>query len=301
MASSWISPAPKGSNISSIPHINTAQLPSRQLLDSTQYTVLSIALAVITVCFPKRSALRRGFLLLQIALVFQAFLAIPPTDVPNTAVTYTFGILLTNFTARFIDRLYLHVPETEFHRIKEDGTKEDATKLSGHSKFLWAFELLFVTRGVGWNWQVSGIPKQKPQTRSQFLAVRLAKYIAMYAGLYIVGLMCQNIRNEFASISYGPLREGLVSVTQSSLFLYHFIVLGYAIAIYSHFGMWTLPLSLLCVGLKVGPRSWQKHENWPPNFGSLNEAYSVRRFWGYAIHAKTSTLAPRYEYTLTLL
>lgn len=252
-------------------------------LDFTHYTVLSFICALITTCLPQRSPLRRGALVLQIALVVNAYLAPPPITIPNTAVIYTFGTLLANLTARYVDRLYVHVPEKEFHRINSDGSKEDADKLSWARKLLWAFELFGVTRGVGWDWRVSGIPRAEPQTRSHFLRRRLSKYVCMYAGLYLVGLSSQNIRNGFKDISSPTARNALVSVTQNTIFLYLFIVFSYAITIYSHFAIMTLPLSLLCVGLRVGPRSWQEPKSWPPNFGSLKEAYSIRRFWGYVL------------------
>ncbi|KAL8689082.1 MAG: hypothetical protein Q9218_005162 [Villophora microphyllina] len=253
-------------------------------LDSTQYTALSFLLAIATITLPQSSVLRKGVLTLQFLCVVQAYIAYAPTDVYNSAVTYTTGILLGNLTARYIDRLYLHVPEEEFHRINEDGKKEDARTLPWTLKIWWAIELLGTTRGVGWDWRVTGIPKAKTQTRSRFLAVRFVKYIAMYTGLYLTGRIAENIRMGWPSIQSVPLRETILAITGNAMFLHLFIVAGYAIAIYSHFGLMTLPMSLVCVGLRVGPRSWQEMESWPPNFGSLNAAYSIRRFWGYTWH-----------------
>lgn len=181
-------------------------------LDFTHYTVLSFICALITTCLPQRSPLRRAASVLQIALVVDAYLAPPPITIPNTAVIHTFGTLLANLTARYVDRLYVHVPEKEFHRINSDGSKEDADKLSWARKLFWAFELFGVTRGVGWDWRVSGIPRAEPQTRSQFLRRRLSKYICMYAGLYLVGLSSQNIRNGFKNFSSPTARNALVDL-----------------------------------------------------------------------------------------
>ena len=258
------------------------QLIPLQSLNNTHYTVLSFLFAALTPCFPRSSPLRRGFLLLQVALIVQVFIIPPPSNVPNTAVLYTFGVLGGNLLARYFDRLYIHVPEEEFHRINIDGSVEDARNLSSVRKFWWAFELLAVTRGIGWNWRVSGIPQSSPPTRLQFLRSRLLKYIAMYAGLHLTHLSCKNILNGFAEVSSPQLQKVLLSFTSSPVFLFPFVVLGWAITIYSHFGLLMLPLSLLCVGMRVGPSGWQRVESWPPNFGSLKEAYSIRRFWGYA-------------------
>lgn len=263
-----------------------------KVLDSIHYTGLSFLFALLTTSLPHGSLPRSGFLLLQISFVVQAFLAPPPTNVPNTAVIYTAGILLGNLTARYIDRLYVRVPEKEFHRLNDDGSKEDVDKLSWAGKTFWAFELFVVTRGVGWDWRVSGIPPSKPQTRLEFLRIRLLKYCAMYAGLYLVGLSSQHIRHGFRDIPSLQLREMMVAVTGNVIFLHVLIVLGYAITIYSHFALLTLPLSLLCVGMRVGPRSWQNVESWPPNFGGLKEAYSIRRFWGYVHQAPSVSFRP---------
>lgn len=251
-------------------------------LDSTHYTALSFVLAVVTATLPPHSILRKGCFSLQLLVVLQAFNALPPITETNTAVTYTTGLLLGNLTARYIDRLYIRVPEEEFHRIKANGEKEDATTLSWSQKAWWALELFSVNRGLGWDWRVGGIPKVTSRpSRSRFVVVRLAKYVSMYAGLYVTGLIAQNIRNNWVSVGSARLREALVSATTNVCVLYLFVVAGYAIAIYSHFGVMTLPLSMICVGLRVGPKDWQNVESWPPNFGSVTHAYSIRRFWGY--------------------
>ena len=103
----------------------------------------------------------------------------------------------------------------------------------------------------------------------------------MYAGLYVAGLIAQNIRNNRVTVGSAMLRVALVSVTTNVYVLHLFLVGGYAITIYSHFGLMTLPLSIICVGLRVGPKCGQNAESWPPNFGSVTHAYSIRRFWGY--------------------
>ena len=251
-------------------------------LHSTHYIALSFILAVVTATLPRDSILRKGCLSLQVIVVLQAFFTPPLPTETNTAVTYTTGLLLGNLTARYIDRLYIRVPEEEFHRMKENGAKEDATTLPWLQKTWWALELFSVNRGLGWDWRVGGIPKiTSPPSRSRFVIVRLVKYVLMYAGLYVAGLIAQNIRDNWVTVRSATLRDALVSVTNNVYVLHLFLVGGYAIAIYSHFGLMTLPLSMICVGLRVGPKDWQKAESWPPNFGSVTHAYSIRRFWGY--------------------
>lgn len=255
---------------------------SYQPLNNLHFTVLAFLLAVLTSCIPHESLLlRRGILLLHIACVVQVFIAPPPSDVPNTAVLYTFGVLGGNLLVRYFDRLYVRVPEKAFHRINADGSKEDASKLPAVQRFLWASELFGVTRGIGWDWCIKTIRKSPPQTRSQYLRTHLLKYVAMYTGLYLTGLCGRGILNGFENVANPLLREILVALMSNTLFLYAFIVMGWAITIYSHFGLAMLPLQLLCVGLQVGPHTWREMESWSPSFGSLKSAYSIRRFWGY--------------------
>ena len=279
-------------------------------LDSTQYTVLAFILACLTPCFPQKSVSRRGVLALQIYSTVLAFLAPPPSGVDNTAVIYTAGVLCGNLLARYLDRLYLRVPEREFFRLDDEAPTspssharkardaiplqdgENASKLPPASKFLWMLELLAVTRGIGWNWRVTGIPRNAANlSRRSFLQTCAFKYVGMYLGLYLLSLSCDGILSSFQSLPYPELRAPLVYLTARPPFLYPFIVLGWALTIYSHFAILMLPLAMLCVGLGVGPKAWQKAEAWPPNFGNFGDAYSIRRFWGYTWHQQMRRMA----------
>lgn len=249
-------------------------------LDSHQCKALSFLLAVLTVSFPHGSVLRRGLLLLHLTVLAQAYFAPAPLNLTNVAELYTHGVLLGNLTARYIDRLYLRVPEEAFHR-QVNGKAEDPNQLPWLQKFLWALELFGVTRGIGWNWRISGIPRSGQQSRRQFLQSSLVKYIAMYTGLYITSVICRGILTGFQNLHNSTLQGVLVLMTDNAVCLSTFITLGWASVVYSHFGIIMLPLQILCVGLRVGPRAWQSPESWPPIFGSISEAYSIRRFWGY--------------------
>ncbi|GKZ39484.1 hypothetical protein AbraIFM66950_000408, partial [Aspergillus brasiliensis] len=120
--------------------------------------------------------------------VWQGFVA-PPPPVSDSAILYTSGVLMANLLARYFDRLYTAIPEESFHRITSTHpqSKEDATTLPVTQRLAWALELFSVTRGIGWNWRVSGVPKfTAPKSRSRFVTAQLLTLIAMYAGLYLV-------------------------------------------------------------------------------------------------------------------
>lgn len=281
--------ASKGATLQTTSFASYQPLP----LNNSHYLVLAFLLAVLTPCIPQDSfLLRRSILLLHITCLAQVFIAPPPSDIPNTAVLYTFGVLEGNLLLRYFDRLYVSVPEKTFHRINADGSKEDASKLPPVQRFLWAFELFGLTRGIGWDWSVTNIRKSPLQSRSRYLRTQLLSYVAMYTGVYLTGLCGRSILNGFENVSYSPLRVALVAVTSNVVFLYAFIILGWTITIDSHFGMIMLPSLLLCVGLQVGPRTWRQMESWPPNFGSIKSAYSIRRFWRYVRVNPSPNLAP---------
>ena len=253
-------------------------------LDSLQCTFISFLLAIITVCFPPGSLRRRASLLLQVTFVVQAYVSPPPCGIADTATLYMYGVLLGSLTACYFDRLYSCSPEGRFYRIGEEIRWEDSKGRGLRGlvrKFFWALELFTVRRGVGWNWKISSIPASKKETRAEFVRLRLIKWVLMYSALYVTAETANNILNDFKSITDPKLQAALVSVVKNDIFLYFFIFLGSSAIIYGLFGIPMLSLQILCVGLHIGPRAWQDPEAWPPNFGRISEAYSIRRLWGY--------------------
>lgn len=253
-------------------------------LDSLQCTFISFFLAIITVCCPPSSLLRRASLLLQVTFVVQAYFSPPPSGITDTATLYMYGVLLGNLTACYFDRLYSGSPEEKFYRIGEENRWKDfeGGGLRGLvGKFFWALELFTVRRGVGWNWKISSIPACQKKTRAEFVRLRLIKWVLMYSALYLTAMTAENILDDFKSIADPKFQTALASVVKNDIFLYIFIFLGSSAIIYSYFGIPMLSLQILCVGLSIGPLAWQDPEAWPPNFGSISEAYSIRRLWGY--------------------
>ena len=214
-------------------------------LNTAHYTPLAFLTACLVPCFSRRSILRRGLLLLQMLFTLSAFLAPPPSNVSNTAIIYTPGVLNDVMVARYIDRLYLRIPEQAFWRLakvspsnsgpimyeKELSTvktvKEESNGLSSLQKFLWTFELLTIPRGVGWNWRAAGIPTQTTHlSRAQFLRGCAIKWVAMYAGLHLVNIVCCALRTSFCLIHVSWLRSTLMLLTWNPIFMYIFTFLG---------------------------------------------------------------------------
>lgn len=255
------------------------KLPVLSGLDTSTCTALSFLLAALVPCFAYGSPIRRGLLLLQITVTLQFYFAPPPPGNISIAVHYTSSIFHANLTARYFDRLYSRVPEKDFYRKGVNGP-EDTNSLGFIQKFLWSFELLAVTRGIGWNWKLAGIPKAKQYSRGEFVRQSLTQWVLMYTGVYLTGVVGRNILSDWSSLQSPQLREFLVAVTGNPVSHVFFIIVGSAVTVYSHFGIIMLPVSIACVGLHLGPEAWQDPTAWPPNFGSIKESYSIRRFWG---------------------
>ena len=271
--------------------------------------------------FTPQSALRRGLLILQALFTVLVFVAPPPSDISNTAILCTAGVLSGNLLARYLDRLYLHIPGQTFSRLVHDSSprktriqprgedvkrelvRADANSLVGPRKLFWTFELLTVTREVGWDWRVTGVRSQLAQrSRLGFVQSCLAQWVTMYTCLHFLDRLCCAILTSFLSIRDPWTRAALVSLTSNMVFLYVFIVLGWAVTIYSHFALLMLPLSMACVGMRVGPETWRETDSWPPNVGIFKDAYSLRRFWGYTWHQQMRrTTSASGVYLLSLL
>lgn len=68
-------------------------------------------------------------------------------------------------------------------------------------------------------------------------------------------------------------------ILRSSLFVRLFITAGWLTTVYGHIVLPENLLAIICVGLGIGGR-WAHPSYWPPQFGSIEEAYTLRRYWG---------------------
>ncbi len=76
-----------------------------------------------------------------------------------------------------LEKLMFDHPETDYWR--QDRTHGEATKMSpGPTKLRWATSLMSNLRGIGWNYQVKGVPPSSaPQNKWSFLLHQCIKYV----------------------------------------------------------------------------------------------------------------------------
>ena len=89
------------------------------------------------------------------------------------------GIYWTVFPGT-IEKLLFGIPEEEYWRLDRPRA-EAASKPFGLSKLRWTTALALNQRGIGWNYQVKGVPPTSaPQPKWPFLRHQLLKYVQYY-------------------------------------------------------------------------------------------------------------------------
>lgn len=247
-----------------------------------QYAILAVLAVPFVLSFHPRSVLRRFLYFLPLALLLKAWL------MPGrTSWDYQFGLLLTSWTLRVVDRLYLNDPEKTFLRNGIDSAKPGMgpETYDPISKFIWGLELITVTRGIGWNWQVSSIPEHKVVEKKAFLRMKLRKAVLTYLGLHVSVWTSKFLlalgESPLVETAAGPVLvpAALRDVLLSTVALHVFMYVSWAFMVYASLSLPENLFALFFVGLGVGG-TWSQPEMWPSVFGPLSEGYSFRRTWG---------------------
>ena len=145
---------------------------------------------------------------------------------------------------------------------------------------------LFTLRGVGWNWEVGGIPQREPQSRRCFPPVQntsianissyfLFRTIVRIFGSYLAWDICKHVMGLFPYIQSTnrgsffdePLIDQVVLTWLHQLEAFCFINLPYQIG----------ALLTVATGVQTPP-------DWPPLFGAFSDGYLVSRAWGRVWH-----------------
>ena len=155
------------------------------------------------------------------------------------------------------------------HELRYVGQKDvEISKSSFSSRFLWGVRLWASPRGVGFTHELTAHlpPRPKQWTRQAFILSQI-RSITLYLILFdLTGIM--NRVNP-----YWTKADPVVSGKQR---LWRLASFGYPFVLYSAVTIGHKILSIMSVlaGLSE-PRDW------PDFFGSLFDAYTVRRVWGY--------------------
>ena len=155
------------------------------------------------------------------------------------------------------------------------------------SQLSWGLQMLFNARGIGTPWQINKIPPWYPR-QSTVVPTRLREVGRHCRNLLLASLVVDLIHNRPPSPSdiwvfMSPAHESffpavkLLSPTQ--LLFRLLVVLGAWINIYCLVTVINSLLSLFSLVVVC-----QDQRSCPPVFGLLQDAWTVRRFWGVAWH-----------------
>jgi hypothetical protein len=232
--------------------------------------------------FHPKSLIRRTLYFLPLFLMIGAYRAPSSTNSISFSGDYQFGLLLASWTMRILDRLYLNDPEATFLRNGIDN--EDArgpTSYNPMKKFIWGLELITVTRGIGWNWQIPQVPPQRHLKRGPFLFMKFRKACLTYLGLRFVIFSSKYL---LALAEAEEIQRGIPAWTSRALvhpiFLHVFVYATWAFVVYSSLNLSENILAIAFVGFRITKR-WSEPATWPSVFGSITESYGFRRSWSY--------------------
>ena len=146
------------------------------------------------------------------------------------------------------------------------GQKTPISTASLSDRFWWGLRLLLSPRGVGWAHEpTTHILPHPTTTRLRFLwdqLLRIAKYTIIFDVVRVL------------SFSNPYFQKGGLSLTDAGL-LWRSTVLAHVVTTYAGLARLYTICSIVSVGVGLTLPG-----DWPPLFGYLGDAYTVRRSWG---------------------
>lgn len=183
--------------------------------------------------------------------------AFPALAMPLAFLDFFVLSLLEGKEVRFMGRL-------DSGKAAAGVSEDDCT--TTWKKMKWALRLATSMRGIGWDWQVKGVP-QHPDGSSgrtsfviKYLVLAAISWVCKTACLYVIGAATAA---KFHTDS--PVARGLLDV-----------VVGWCGVSWAYQGL--NANYRLGAALSVGVGMCEPWE-WPPLFGSLREGWSVRLMW----------------------
>ncbi|OAP60780.1 hypothetical protein AYL99_05782 [Fonsecaea erecta] len=266
-------------------------------------SVIGAGIIGITTLLLPRAQLRK---IIPISLIFCIISNLRRHTARRPEEDYLNAVNVCLILFRCIDFAVLHDAEQTFHRVKSDGTIENAEhieKMTIWQKFCWSLHLFTTMRGIGWNWRVKNVDEvPRDISRSRFILEQAVG--ASYSLLYIdINQWCMHRTRWGDGATPGP---DLFMIP-----LWQQVLLGWSCAFHSGF---SLAFSYyLGAAIAVGS-GLSTPQSWPPIFGSfIKKGYTLRNIWGYCWHqflrrifenvnrrllqllsVKTGTLASRY-------
>jgi len=203
----------------------------------------------------------RGLLFIPTSLIclYLAFYTTSPNNASN-------NFIACNLFFHIFSSLDVTVLTDVQNELRLVGQKTSISKASLSDRFWWALRLFSSPRGIGWTHEPTTHILPHPTTsRARFLwdqLLRTAKYIIIFDVARVL------------SFSNPYFQKGGPSLTDAGL-LWRSTVLAHVVTSYTSLGVMYCIYSIMSVGLGSTTPG-----DWPPLFGYLGDAYTVRRSWG---------------------
>lgn len=197
------------------------------------------------------------------------------SDVVNSYIGFAYSAQLS---LEIIDHVW-HSKRYFYHEQPKLGK---ANKKSASPDF-WILDVLWNKRRIGTPRQIRNVPQFDPKdptyvpTRGWFLTVAS---IRLALSLLIVELLA-NPDYPDAAVRYGSGRTELIGAALQGRFSMQdfvdrvVIIMKFWVTTYLTQGLSYDAVSIMSVGLGIN-----SVEDWPPRWGPVTSAYTVRRFWG---------------------
>ncbi|KAL8648013.1 MAG: hypothetical protein Q9210_005225 [Variospora velana] len=191
-------------------------------------------------------------------------------------------------------------PEASFWHIDKPTQEALLLPALGFRKLKWALVLMFNMRGVRWNYQVRNVPKAKPMSKwsfvfSQTLAAvyyMLAADLVVQLGIHLFYTASDGqvgaLNTKYLTLRHRHWRWRFVKALVFGATPYYICCLQYTIgsvvAVALGLSEPQVSITVAKPAAFVAGASAHRTQDWPPYFGSIGDATTVRAFWGVYWH-----------------
>ncbi|OTB04086.1 hypothetical protein M426DRAFT_321179 [Hypoxylon sp. CI-4A] len=203
----------------------------------------------------------------------------PPSDIPSDA--QPFALIWTIYLGTLDKFLWARDdgPEDSYWRVDRPTREARAMMPFSFAKIKWAAALMFNTRGIRWNYEITNIQPKPRMSRQQFLLWQTVDFIKL---VLMSDLLLQLSERLFWTPVDGIPKHAdskNLTISHPEWYWSFLKVLAFACGPYFFVNLQYVAASIVAVGLNLS-----KAEDWPPYFGNVSEVTTVRHFWGSFWH-----------------
>ncbi|KAK6503777.1 hypothetical protein TWF481_008783 [Arthrobotrys musiformis] len=246
--------------------------------------LLSPFLTLTILSLPPSSTLRKALYPLP-ALLFLHPIVSPPkflsTDKEAVEEAFKLGTLSASFAFMFTYFLYSgYNTPSNFYKVPR-GKEGYPDTIWGRVK--WSLSLITALRGVGWNFEVSNLPR-RVGTREGCIRRAIAAILGAHGAWYAAGKLCgayaRLLRDEHAAEKYGVVYK----VFGNILVQMGVVSAAWGVRNIAFVVLVSSSLELFFVASGVGGERWSDPGNWVRMFGYPQDCWSVKNVWGRVWH-----------------